>query len=98
MKVVVCGAGITGLTLANRLSVSGNDVVLLERAPGPRPQGYMIDFFGPGYDAVEVMGLLPAVENVAYRVDEASLLDEHGPRQRRNCGFAASRCGPRGCR
>jgi hypothetical protein len=26
------------------------------------------------------MGLLPAVEDVAYTVDEASLLDEHGRR------------------
>ncbi|TCO62410.1 FAD-dependent monooxygenase [Actinocrispum wychmicini] len=79
MKVVICGAGITGLTLAHRLS--GHEVVLLERAPGPRPQGYMIDFFGPGYDALEAMGLLPAVEEIAYHLDEATLLDEHGHRR-----------------
>jgi 2-polyprenyl-6-methoxyphenol hydroxylase-like FAD-dependent oxidoreductase len=78
MKVVICGAGIAGLTLANRMSVLGNEVVLLERAPGPRAQGYMIDFFGTGYDAAEAMGLLPAIKDVAYTVDEASLLDEHG--------------------
>ena len=83
MKVVICGAGIAGLTLANRMSVLGNEVVLLERAPGPRSQGYMIDFFGTGYDAVEAMGLLPAVEDVAYPVAEASLLDEHGNRRAR---------------
>ncbi|WP_158896139.1 FAD-dependent monooxygenase [Amycolatopsis anabasis] len=83
MRVVICGAGITGLTLANRISTLGGDVVLLERAPGPRSQGYMIDFFGPGYDAVEAMGLLPAIEEVAYHVDEASLLDEHGRRRTR---------------
>lgn len=81
MKVVICGAGIAGLTLANRMSALGGEVVLLERAPGPRSQGYMIDFFGPGYDAVEAMGLLPDVEKVAYHVDEASLLDEHGRRR-----------------
>nr|WP_042186773.1 FAD-dependent monooxygenase [Kibdelosporangium sp. MJ126-NF4]CEL17545.1 FAD-dependent oxidoreductase [Kibdelosporangium sp. MJ126-NF4]CTQ91229.1 FAD-dependent oxidoreductase [Kibdelosporangium sp. MJ126-NF4] len=81
MKVVICGAGIAGLTLANRLSRLGNDVVVIEHAPGPRTQGYMIDFFGPGYDAVEAMGLLPAVEAVAYHLDEASLLDEHGRRR-----------------
>ncbi|MFY9917276.1 MAG: NAD(P)-binding protein [Mycobacterium sp.] len=48
MKIVTCGAGIAGLALANRLSELGGDVVLLERSPGPRSQGYMIDFFGPG--------------------------------------------------
>ncbi|MBB5855535.1 FAD-dependent oxidoreductase [Amycolatopsis umgeniensis] len=81
MKVAICGAGITGLALAHRLAARDIEVVVLERAPRPREQGYMIDFFGPGYDAVEEMGLLPEVENVAYRVDEASLLDEHGRRR-----------------
>ena len=70
-----------GLTLAKRISMLGGQVVLLERAPGPRSQGYMIDFFGPGYDAVEAMGLLPALEAVAYPIDEVSLVDEHGHRR-----------------
>jgi 2-polyprenyl-6-methoxyphenol hydroxylase-like FAD-dependent oxidoreductase len=81
MKVVICGVGIAGLTLANSLSALGGEVVLLERAPGPRSQGYMIDFFGPGYDAVEAMGLLPEIEDVAYHVEEASFVDEHGRRR-----------------
>jgi 2-polyprenyl-6-methoxyphenol hydroxylase-like FAD-dependent oxidoreductase len=80
MNVVICGAGIAGLTLANRISALGGDVALLERAPGPRSQGYMIDFFGPGYDAAEAMGLLPAIDEVAYPVDEVGLVDEHGRR------------------
>lgn len=81
MKVAICGAGITGLALAHRLAASDVDVVVLERATGPREQGYMIDFFGPGFDAVEEMGLLPQVEDVAYQVNEASLLDERGRRR-----------------
>jgi len=78
MKVVICGAGLTGLALANRLAAHGAEVVVLERAPGPRTHGYMIDFFGAGYDAIEAMGLLPAVEKVAYQLSEATLIDEHG--------------------
>lgn len=59
MKVAICGAGISGLALAHRMRAHGCDVVVLERAPGPRRQGlYMIDFFGPGFDAAEAMGLL----------------------------------------
>ncbi|MFZ3306793.1 MAG: FAD-dependent monooxygenase [Mycobacterium sp.] len=81
MKVVICGAGIAGLTLANRLAELGGEVVLLERSAGPRSQGYMIDFFGPGYDAAEAMGLLPAIKNVAYPIEEASLVDERGRRR-----------------
>lgn len=81
MKVAVCGAGITGLALANKLARDGVDVVVLERAPAPREQGYMIDFFGPGFDAAEEMGLLPRIRELAYRVDEVSLLDERGRRR-----------------
>jgi 2-polyprenyl-6-methoxyphenol hydroxylase-like FAD-dependent oxidoreductase len=81
MKAVICGAGIAGLALAHRMSTLGAKTVVLERAPGPRDQGYMIDFFGAGYDAAEAMGVLPAIEQVAYHVEEASLVDETG-RQR----------------
>ncbi|QFG20858.1 FAD-dependent monooxygenase [Actinomadura sp. WMMB 499] len=81
MKVLVCGAGLTGLALANRISALGGEAVVLERAPGPRAQGYMIDFFGPGYDAVAAMGLLPRVERLAYPVAEAVFVDERGRRR-----------------
>lgn len=81
MKAVVCGAGIAGLTLAHRLAALGEDVVLLERAPGPRSQGYLLDFFGPGYDAAEAMGLLPAIEDAAYPIREVRLVDAGGRRR-----------------
>ncbi|HTQ22754.1 FAD-dependent monooxygenase [Mycobacterium sp.] len=81
MRVVICGAGIAGLTLANRCSVLGAEVVMLERSRGPRPQGYMIDFFGPGHDTADAMGLLPAIKDVAYRIEEANLVDDRGRRR-----------------
>jgi 2-polyprenyl-6-methoxyphenol hydroxylase-like FAD-dependent oxidoreductase len=83
MRVVICGAGIAGLALAQRLDAFGWEVVVLEKAPGPRPQGYMIDFFGPGYDAAEAMGVLPRLEELGYRFEEASWLDETGRRRAR---------------
>ncbi|MGW7518689.1 FAD-dependent oxidoreductase [Streptomyces sp. NPDC054796] len=81
MKAVICGAGITGLALAHRLDALGWEVTVLEKAPGPRTQGYMIDFFGPGYDAVEAMGLLPRIQERGYRVEEADFLDATGRRR-----------------
>ncbi|HEY8455043.1 MAG TPA: FAD-dependent oxidoreductase [Actinopolymorphaceae bacterium] len=81
MKVLICGAGLAGLALAHCLDAKGWQVVVLEKAPGPRTQGYMIDFFGPGYDAVEAMGLLPRVRELGYRVEEASYVDRRGRRR-----------------
>ena len=87
MKVVICGAGIAGLALAHRMRTHGWDVVVLEKSPGPRTQGYMIDFFGAGYDAAEAMGLLPALDERGYRIAEAQYVDERG-RVRARLGFA----------
>ncbi|MEU9207733.1 FAD-dependent monooxygenase [Streptomyces sp. NPDC048415] len=79
MRAVICGAGIAGLSLAGRLhNVLGWEVVVLEQAPRPRTEGYMIDFFGPGYDAAEAMGVLPWLQELSYPVSEAAFLDDHG--------------------
>jgi deazaflavin-dependent oxidoreductase (nitroreductase family) len=59
VHVSICGAGIAGLTLAWWLRDSGHDVLLVEHAPGPRDEGYMIDFVGPGVEVAERMALLP---------------------------------------
>lgn len=87
MRVVVCGAGIAGLALAHRLDAYGMEVTLLDKAPGPHTGGYMIDFFGPGYDAAEAMGLLPRLRELGYDVTEVAYIDEHG---RRRAGFTYS--------
>lgn len=86
MQAVISGAGIAGLSLAQRLDSLGWDVVVVDKAPGPRPQGYMIDFFGPGFDAAEAMGVLPRLFELGYQVDEVSFLDGSG-RQRAGLDF-----------
>ncbi len=81
MKVVICGAGIAGLSLAQRLSSIGWDVVVIEKSAGPRDQGYMMDFFGLGYDAAQYMGLLPRLQELSYRAEEVCYVDEGGRRR-----------------
>src|SRR5579884_299916 len=83
MKVLICGAGIAGLALAQRMQRHGWEVSIVEHAPGPRSQGYMLDFFGPGYDAAEAMGVLPRLQRMAYRLEQVAFVDRHGRRRAR---------------
>ncbi|MFI6813903.1 FAD-dependent monooxygenase [Nonomuraea sp. NPDC050328] len=78
MKALVCGAGLAGLTLTWHLERAGWQVELVERAPAFRDGGYMIDFYGPGYEVAGRMGLHPRLEEVRYPVDELGYLDGAG--------------------
>ncbi|MGH3948276.1 MAG: FAD-dependent monooxygenase [Pseudonocardiaceae bacterium] len=80
MRAVICGAGIVGLALAQRLTSHGWDVAVVEQASGPRTQGYMIDFFGLGYEAAEKMGVLPRLKELGYQVAELKYIDAAGRR------------------
>ena len=81
MKAIVSGAGISGLTLARCLADDGWQVTVVERAPGLRDEGYVIDFFGSGYDVAERLGLIPALRAVAYDFPEVEFCDAAGTRQ-----------------
>jgi 2-polyprenyl-6-methoxyphenol hydroxylase-like FAD-dependent oxidoreductase len=78
MKAVVVGAGIAGLVAARQLGLAGWDVELLEKSAAPRPDGYMMDFFGPGVAAAERIGLYPRLAAVAYHVEAAEYVDPAG--------------------
>jgi 2-polyprenyl-6-methoxyphenol hydroxylase-like FAD-dependent oxidoreductase len=59
MNVLISEAGIAGPALAFWLRKYGFTPTLVERAPALRTGGYVIDFWGLGYDIAEKMGLLP---------------------------------------
>lgn len=75
---VVVGAGISGLAVAGQLAADGWTVDVLEQAPAQRRAGYMIDFFGPGFDAAEAMGLLPALRRRGVLYDSLRYVDGTG--------------------
>lgn len=81
MKALIAGAGIAGLAAAFELGRKGWDVVLVEKANGLRDSGYMIDFFGPGYDAAEENGLIGALAERAYKIEGVELVNADGRRQ-----------------
>jgi 2-polyprenyl-6-methoxyphenol hydroxylase-like FAD-dependent oxidoreductase len=78
MKAIICGAGITGLSAANFLSAKGWDVTLVERSAGPRPEGYMIDFFGSGWEAATHMGVIGRIRELGYDVNRIDYVDTNG--------------------
>jgi 2-polyprenyl-6-methoxyphenol hydroxylase-like FAD-dependent oxidoreductase len=78
--VLISGAGIAGPTLAYWLEEAGFEVTLVEQAPGLRTGGYVIDFWGLGYDIAERMGLLPAINRIGYHMRELRIVDDDGAR------------------
>ena len=56
MRIVINGIGVAGPALGYWLSESGHDVLLIEEAPRLRTGGYIVDFWGIGYDIAERMG------------------------------------------
>ena len=78
MKAIIVGAGIAGLVAARQLGLAGWQVLVLERSAAPRPDGYMMDFFGPGVEASERIGLHPYLAEVAYQVEAAEYMDPGG--------------------
>lgn len=86
MRIAINGAGIGGPTLAWWLLEEGHEVTLIERAPAPRRGGYVIDFWGLGFDVAERMGLVPELLEAGYQVREVRFVDEHG---KPNGGFSA---------
>ncbi len=78
MRIIINGAGVAGPTLAYWLREGGHEVLLVEAAPRLRDGGYIIDFWGVGYDIAEKMGLLPRIMDLGYQVDEVRFVDRHG--------------------
>jgi len=76
--VLVSGAGIAGPALAYWLLRAGLKPTLVESAPAPRTGGYMIDFWGPGFQVAERMGLAERVRQVGVRIAELRLVDAQG--------------------
>lgn len=78
MRIAINGAGIAGPTLAYWLQRFGFEPVLFERAPAPRTGGYVIDFWGLGYDIAERMGVLPALLERSYMMERLCMVDAKG--------------------
>lgn len=79
-SVLISGAGIAGPTLAFWLNAAGFKTTIVERAPGLRAGGYVLDFWGLGYDIAERMGLANELKHVGYIMREMRIVDARGER------------------
>jgi 2-polyprenyl-6-methoxyphenol hydroxylase-like FAD-dependent oxidoreductase len=80
MRVLISGAGIAGPTLAYWLARYGIEPTLVEVAPRLRTGGYVIDFWGTGYDVAARMGLLPDIHRQGYQVRQVKVVNQSGQR------------------
>jgi 2-polyprenyl-6-methoxyphenol hydroxylase-like FAD-dependent oxidoreductase len=80
MKVLIVGAGIAGPTLGYWLLQAGHEITLVERAPELRRGGYLVDFWGAGFDVAERMGIVPELRRRGYVLAEARAVDRAGHR------------------
>jgi 2-polyprenyl-6-methoxyphenol hydroxylase-like FAD-dependent oxidoreductase len=78
MRVAINGMGIAGPTLAYWLRRSGHDPVLFEKAPAVRSGGYLIDFWGLGYEIAERMGIIPTLREHSYQMERLRMVDRDG--------------------
>lgn len=78
MRVAINGMGVAGPTLAYWLRHYGHEPVLFERAPALRTGGYLIDFWGLGYEIAERMGIVPALRERGYPMERLSFVDDSG--------------------
>jgi 2-polyprenyl-6-methoxyphenol hydroxylase-like FAD-dependent oxidoreductase len=76
--VLVAGAGIAGPTLAYWLQRAGWEPTLVERAPELRRGGYIVDFWGAGFDVADRMGVVPEVIRRGYHLREARQVGDDG--------------------
>src|SRR5271167_2794920 len=78
--ILISGAGIGGPTLAFWLKAAGFEPTLIEHAATLRSGGFVIDFWGLGYDLAERMGLANDIERVGYHMRELRIVDDRGER------------------
>jgi 2-polyprenyl-6-methoxyphenol hydroxylase-like FAD-dependent oxidoreductase len=77
-RVLISGAGIAGLTFAIQLKQHGFEPVVIERDPALRTEGYMMDFFGTGWDVAARMGLTDRLTAIRYPIEAIAFVDKTG--------------------
>ena len=78
MRIAISGAGVAGPTLAYWLRRVDHEPTLIEFAPRLRTGGYLIDFWGLGYEVARRMGLEPVIHDLGYQVQSIRSVGANG--------------------
>jgi 2-polyprenyl-6-methoxyphenol hydroxylase-like FAD-dependent oxidoreductase len=78
LKVLICGGGIAGSTLACLLARRGHRVTVVERDRGVRSSGNPVDVRGAAFDVVERLNLVSRLEGAATSVRRLVFVDTDG--------------------
>jgi 2-polyprenyl-6-methoxyphenol hydroxylase-like FAD-dependent oxidoreductase len=78
LKILICGAGITGNALAFQLSKLGHSITVIERFPGLRSSGLQIDLRGLGIQALRRRGIEKAFRPYLVPEQGFELVDRKG--------------------
>lgn len=80
MRILISGAGVAGPTLAFWLRRYGLEPTIVEKSLRLRTGGYIIDFWGLGFDIADRMGLLPQIRSDGYLAREVRIVNADGKR------------------
>ncbi len=69
MRIAISGAGVAGPALAHWLHRTGHNPTVIEQAPKFRTGGYVIDFWGVGYEVAKRMGIEDPIRAAGYQVE-----------------------------
>ena len=78
LRVAINGTGVAGPTLAYWLRRYGHRPTLFEQAPALRTGGYIIDFWGLGFEIACRMGLSSPLLERGYLMKRLSMVDARG--------------------
>ena len=81
MKILISGVGISGPCLAYWLLKEGrgkHEIVLVEKSEHLRKEGYIVDFWGTGYEVMQRMGLEEEFHKFGYKPGNIDLVNEAG--------------------
>jgi 2-polyprenyl-6-methoxyphenol hydroxylase-like FAD-dependent oxidoreductase len=78
--ILISGAGIAGPALAYWLLRHGFEPTIIEQAPALRTGGYIVDFWGIGWNVAERMGILPQLVEDGYQIEEMRFVNDRGTR------------------